>query len=88
MFLGLMIFGSLSDRLLKKQAAGGELKPEYRLPPMIFGAPAIPIGLFIYGWTADKHIFWFVPIFGTSLVGIGLLATFVSFNIQVLQPGN
>ena len=45
---------------------------------MIVGTPPIPIGLFIYGWTAEKHVFWFVPIFGTALVGVGLLATFVS----------
>ena len=78
MFLGLAIFGAASDYILKRQSAKGEMKPEYRLPPMIPGAFFIPIGLFIYGWTAEKQVFWFVPIFGSSLVGLGLLATFVS----------
>ena len=78
MFLGLGIFGAASDYILKRQSAKGEMKPEYRLPPMIPGAFFIPIGLFIYGWTAEKHVFWFVPILGSSLVGLGLLATFVS----------
>jgi len=42
--LGLLIFGSVSDRIVKAKSAAGEMKPEYRLPPMIPGAWAIPIG--------------------------------------------
>jgi len=37
----------------------------------------VPIGLFIYGWTAEKHVHWIVPIIGTAFVGVGLLATFM-----------
>jgi hypothetical protein len=78
MFAGLGFFGTMSDRgLKKKKAAGLEMKPEDRLPLLIPGAFCVPVGLFIYGWTAKSHIFWFVPIFGTSFVGIGLIATFV-----------
>ena len=80
MLIGLITFGKGSDILLRRKAAiSGTHKPEYRLPPMIPGAVFIPIGLFIYGWTADKHIFWFVPLFGTSLVGIGIILIFVSY---------
>lgn len=42
--LGLLLFGSVSDRIVKAKSAAGEMKPEYRLPPMIPGAWAIPIG--------------------------------------------
>lgn len=42
--LGLVLFGSVSDRIVKAKSAAGEMKPEYRLPPMIPGAWAIPIG--------------------------------------------
>lgn len=76
--LGLAIFGVVSDRILKKKSAQGEMKPEYRLPPMVYGYFALPIGLFWYGWSAHAKTHWIVPIFGTMLVGIGLLATFVS----------
>jgi hypothetical protein len=79
MFSGLAFFGTMSDRSLKKKkAAGLEMKPEHRLPLLIPGAFCVPTGLFIYGWTAQYHVFWFVPIFGTSFVGMGLIATFVS----------
>jgi hypothetical protein len=43
--LGLFICGYASDRILKAKSATGEMKPEYRLPTMIFGAPLIPIGM-------------------------------------------
>lgn len=75
--MGLVAFGVSSDLIMKKKSAKGEMKPEYRLPPMIPGAMFIPIGLFWYGWTAEKHVFWLVPIIGTMFVGLGIIATFV-----------
>ena len=35
--LGVGIFGFASDKILKHMSAKGEMKPEYRLPPMIPG---------------------------------------------------
>lgn len=43
-FVGLFLFGIASDRIMKAKSAAGEMKPEYRLPPMIPGAWTIPIG--------------------------------------------
>ena len=52
-------FGLASDRIMKSMTAKGKpSKPEYRLLPMIPGAILLPIGLFWYGWTADKGVFW------------------------------
>ena len=42
--LGLFVFGAASDRIVKHKSKNGEMKPEYRLPPMIPGAFIIPIG--------------------------------------------
>ena len=74
---GVITFGVASDKILKYMSAKGEMKPEYRLPPMIPGAFVIPVGLFIYGWTSEKLAHWIAPIIGTSFVGFGLLATFM-----------
>ncbi|KAI4209543.1 MAG: hypothetical protein LQ351_007534 [Letrouitia transgressa] len=82
---GLFIFGMASDRIVKRLTKNGEMKPEYRLPPMIPGAFVIPIGLFIYGWTAENHVHWIVPIIGTGLVGIGLLATFMPIQSYLVD---
>ena len=83
--LGLVIFGVLSDKMMKKMAAKGEMKPEYRLPPLIPGSLVIPCGLFLYGWSADKGIHWIVPIIGTMLVGLGLLATFMPIQTYLVD---
>ena len=77
MMAGLGVFGILSDKMLKKRAAAGEMKPEYRLPLLVPGAVAMPVGLFMYGWTAEKQVFWFVPILGTAFFGLGLIGIFV-----------
>jgi MFS family permease len=42
--VGVLLFAIVSDRIMKKKSASGEMKPEYRLPPMIPGAFAIPVG--------------------------------------------
>ena len=52
---------------------GGEMKPEYRLPPLIPGSILIPMGLFWYGWSVDKHLHWIMGIVGTLWVGFGML---------------
>ena len=41
---GVVIFGFASDRILKAKSKTGEMKAEYRLPPMIPGSFIIPIG--------------------------------------------
>lgn len=83
MLFGLAIFGFVTNVIFKRYAVDGVMKPEYRFLPMIPGALCIPIGMFLYGWTAQYHIFWFVPIVGTCLVGLGIITTFVSSNLPV-----
>ncbi|KAF2801672.1 bicyclomycin resistance protein [Mytilinidion resinicola] len=77
--LSLFVFSHFSDKLMKERAKAesGSVKPEYRLPPMIYGAISLPIGLFWYGWSADQHIHWIMPILGTVFVGAGMLLIFM-----------
>ncbi|KAF7535995.1 hypothetical protein G7054_g4894 [Neopestalotiopsis clavispora] len=82
--LGLLASGLVSDRMVMalKTKNGGESKPEYRLPPMIVGAFLVPIGLFWYGWTAEKQLHWILPILGTSFLGAGVVIVLVSLKLQ------
>ena len=81
------MFGFASDRGLRaKKAKGIALRPEDRLPLIIPGSFLVPAGLFIYGWTAEYNVFWFVPIFGTSLVGMGLIGTFMAIQVRLDLP--
>ena len=83
--IGVITFGIASDRIMKALAKNGEMKAEYRLPPMIPGSFFIPIGLFLYGWSVEKHVFWIVPILGTGGVGLGLLATFMPISTYLVD---
>ena len=87
MMIGLVVMGAVSDRLMKRLTTknGGVAKPEYRLPPLIIGGMFLPVGLFLYGWTAEKHVQWAVPLFGTLLVGIGILIAFMCIQTYLID---
>lgn len=70
-FLGLfvgMVLGILSDPIWRRiyrhlvsqrEKATGEVgvsEPEFRLPPTIFGAILVPLGLFGFGWTTYSFV--------------------------------
>ncbi|KAL5353019.1 hypothetical protein ACLOAV_001048 [Pseudogymnoascus australis] len=93
--IGLVINGATSDRILKSKARkacppGTEdkdlvFKPEYRLPPLFPASILIPVGLFIYGWTAQYKVHYIVPIFGTLLIGIGNLGVFMCIQMYMVD---
>ncbi|KAK9323860.1 major facilitator superfamily domain-containing protein [Lipomyces orientalis] len=75
--VSILIVIRYSDRILLKMAAkSGEKKPEYRLPLLLILAPLDIVGLLIYGWTVHYEVHWIVPLIGTFILGIGILATF------------
>jgi MFS family permease len=74
---GVFICGAVLDRYVKKMKATGGMKPEHRLPVMVFGSPTLPIGLFLYGWSAQKHTHWIFPVLGTAILGFGVAVTIV-----------
>ncbi|KAI9737959.1 MAG: hypothetical protein M1834_009329 [Cirrosporium novae-zelandiae] len=84
--MGVLINGRISDRILKKRAgADGVLKPEYRLPPMVISAFGLPIGLFWYGWTAEYHCHWILPMIGTFWVGLGNIIVFLCVQAYLVD---
>ncbi|OCL08293.1 MFS general substrate transporter [Glonium stellatum] len=88
MIIALGFLGTLSDRVIKKQQAkGAPLKPEHRLPMFLTvpGGVCMPIGLFMYGWSADKHAHWIVPIIGTAFVGVGLLTCMMTIQTYLVD---
>lgn len=61
----------LKRKAAKTAAEGGEMKPEYRLPLAIVGGISVPITFFWYGWSAQAHTQWIVPIIGPAFLGFG-----------------
>jgi hypothetical protein len=81
MFIGIVVFGAMSDIIVRThQAAGIEHRPEFRIMPK-FCVPAalmLPAGLFIYGWTVHFSVHWIVPMIGVVIFSTGLMGTMVS----------
>lgn len=70
------MYGLTSDRYLEyRRRKAGDSIPEDRLPLMILGTALLPVGLFLYGWTAYFHVQWSVPLIGTGIVGFSMLLT-------------
>ncbi|KAJ6070668.1 hypothetical protein N7467_011987 [Penicillium canescens] len=90
-FLGMGLVASTNDRLVVKltQQNGGQFQPEMRLPMMMFFACFLPISFFWYGWTAEKHVHWIVPIIGTVPFSFGMMGIYLPIQTYVIDcyPG-
>jgi DHA1 family multidrug resistance protein-like MFS transporter len=56
---------------------------EHRLIPAIVGSVLLPIGLFIFGWTARPNVHWIVPLIGVVIFVMGTFFIFQSIFIYV-----
>ncbi|WQF85778.1 Putative major facilitator superfamily, MFS transporter superfamily [Colletotrichum destructivum] len=80
-FIGAQTCAPLQDRIyaaLKRRYApdGGPGRPEFRVPMMLPGALLVPIGLVIYGWTAQHHAHWIAPNIGAVIFSAGVIIGF------------
>ncbi|KAI0423600.1 major facilitator superfamily domain-containing protein [Xylaria sp. FL1042] len=83
--IGLASVGFTSDYIAKKEAQGGEIKPESRLAPLLLGVLLVPGGLIWYGWSAQYRVHWIVPIIGTSLIGIGVNLVWIPIQSYLID---
>ena len=65
----------ITDRIWAtfKAKAGGETRPEYRVPLMIPGVVLLPAGLFWFGWSAQHHCHWILTDIGAAVFGCGTI---------------
>ncbi|KAE8548214.1 hypothetical protein EYB25_010008 [Talaromyces marneffei] len=86
-FLGLIIVGTTNDRIVLKMMKnnGGKYEPEMRLPTMIIFSAIAPISFFWYGWSADKHVHWIVPIIGMFPYGLAMMGLFLPIQTYVID---
>lgn len=59
------------------RANNGQVKPEMRLPLMIFGGCLLPVGLFWFAWTSNPHISWPSMSAASILIGWGMYTIFI-----------
>ncbi|KAL8875861.1 MAG: hypothetical protein Q9198_005838, partial [Flavoplaca austrocitrina] len=46
--------------------------PERRLIPALYTACLLPVGLFIFGWTARANVHWMVSVVGIGIYSFGV----------------
>ncbi|CAK7210137.1 hypothetical protein SBRCBS47491_000669 [Sporothrix bragantina] len=74
--VGVAYTGILSDKIVKHMKAQGRVSTAEDRLHFLLTVPAsllLPVGLIIYGWTADKHVHWIVPMIGTGVMGVGMI---------------
>lgn len=69
------IFGGRRYTRLTKEN-GGKPIPEERMVIMMYCGWLMPVGIFIFAWTADEDIHWIVPIIGLAIVFAGFFTIF------------
>ncbi|KAK9455085.1 major facilitator superfamily domain-containing protein [Dipodascopsis uninucleata] len=76
--VGLMTVTTFSQRMYRSlvEKNNGVSRPEYRLPAVAIGAICMPVGLFWYGWSAEKHLFWIMPLIGVAFFGVAMISIF------------
>ncbi|KAH8746059.1 membrane transporter [Diaporthe sp. PMI_573] len=85
--MGLTFVARTSDATIiaMTKRNNGVYEPEMRLPTCVFFGFLIPISLFWYGWTTDKHVHWIVPIIGLIPFGFGMTGIFSPIQTYLID---
>ncbi|KAJ4859898.1 major facilitator superfamily domain-containing protein [Trichoderma breve] len=67
----ILYFAYLHFYMIPDNIKNGFREQEHRLLPAIFGSVVLPIGLFIFAWTARASIHWIVPLIGVTIFVLG-----------------
>ncbi|RSM03283.1 hypothetical protein CDV31_010559 [Fusarium ambrosium] len=91
-FVGLFWFSFDTNKQLQKMKAQQQdhkdVKPEVRLKLLPVGTLLLPIGFFIYGWTAEYETHWMAPIIGLAVIGSGNLICFMAVSMYLVDAYN
>ena len=83
-FLGILVVGVITlplfllwmGRYIAPTITKPGFKPETILLPTFFGATALPICLFWYGWSARESVHWIVPVIGSGCYSVAIITLF------------
>lgn len=87
LFLGTQISAPLQDRVYRglKARYDNVGRPEFRVVIMVPGAILVPVGLFIYGWTAENRTIWIAPDIGAAVFAAGMVVGFQSIQTYIVD---
>ncbi|OJJ43905.1 hypothetical protein ASPZODRAFT_154391 [Penicilliopsis zonata CBS 506.65] len=77
-WLASQIAAPLNDRIYRnlKKKNNDVGRPEFRVPLLYAGCFFTPVGIFIYGWTAQTNQHWIAPNIGACIFAMGTIITF------------
>lgn len=86
-FLGIVVWTISIQKIYLALTArnGGVPKPEYRLPCLVFSGIGLPVGLILFGWSAEKKLHWIVPSIGTSIFAFSFIAVFQTIQNYLID---
>ncbi|KAF2861493.1 MFS general substrate transporter [Piedraia hortae CBS 480.64] len=85
-YIGTQIAARTADKIYKKlKAKHGLGRSEFRVPLMFPGAIMVPIGLLIYGWSAQTKAFWIVPNIGIAIFAAGNQLVFQNCQTYIVD---
>lgn len=85
-YLGGCVFALLESRIRFKRLLAkheGEVAPEHRIPPMIFGSVVVIGGLFWFAWTGSPDILWVPQVIAGIPIGIGIFMVFMPGQVYL-----
>ncbi|GAA5870597.1 hypothetical protein JCM8547_002057 [Rhodosporidiobolus lusitaniae] len=91
MMLGFFLASQVGARALDviyrklKAREGGKGRPEFRLPLTFPAVAILPLGLFLYGWGAERQFHWIVPDIGLFLVALAMILVFTGCQSYILD---
>jgi len=68
-----------------KAKNGGVATPEMRLPLLMTTAFFLPVGLVLFGWSAQHKLMWLIPDFGVFLFSIGIGGNWVCIQTYLVD---
>ncbi|KAI8886540.1 MFS general substrate transporter [Backusella circina FSU 941] len=85
--VGSLSAGFVSDAYTQRkiQQNNGEMVKEFRLQPIFFGVPLIPIGWILYGWLLYARVFWFAPLIFMAVNAAGVMYTITISNAYLMN---
>lgn len=87
-FFGAPLCGKTNDKIYRKLKARdprGQGKPEFRMPLIVPFSLLVPMGLLIYGWSAQYTVQWIVPNIGAFFFGMGTIAAFQCVTTYIVD---
>lgn len=85
--LGILSFQKFCDKLynILTLRNNGVRKPEFRLPGLLISGIFLPVGLFWFGWAADKRQHYILVEFGAGIFAYALIGVFYCIQSYLIE---